>query len=117
MVLTDDALADKIVYLKKNHFMPNTDNEMPDVQRAIQSFYFCSKSTIKKQNDFLSTLKTPYDVQDEEDLDNDPFWFRITFCDYQVSDEFVREVNREYKRFQILNIAKDEFGRTFNDNI
>lgn len=28
---------------------------------------------------------------------------------YQVSDKFVRDMNRQYKRFQILNIGKDEY--------
>lgn len=97
MTRTDEEFADKIIYLKENHFMPNTDNEMPDVQRAIQSFYFCEK-TVTPEGDICH---------------DDPFWFRLIFCDYQVSDDFVKEVNREYKRFQILNIGKDEFGPNF----
>ena len=97
MTRTDDELATKIVYLKENHYMPNVDDEMPDVQRAIQAFYFCSKS-VTPEGDI------PHD---------DDFWFKLAFCDYQVSDEFVHEVNREYKRFQIMNIGKDEFGPNF----
>ena len=96
MTRTDKELATKIVYLKENHYMPNIDDEMPDVQHAIQSFYFCSKST------------TEGDI-----IQDDAFWFKLAFTDYQVSDEFVREVNREYKRLQILNIGKDEFGPNF----
>lgn len=72
--------------------MPNIDSESLNVQNAIQSFYFCSKSVSRDTN----KLK-----------DND-FWFRLTFCNYQVTDEFVHEINREYKRFKILNIGKDE---------
>jgi len=113
MTRTDEELATKIVYLKENHYMPNIDDEMPDVQHAIQSFYFCSKSTTKDsfvEDEFLSSIKTPYDV---DRLKNDDFWFKLTFTDYQVSDNFVREVNREYKRFKILNIGKNEFGPNF----
>lgn len=91
MVQTDEELASKIVYLKKNHFMPNIDDEMPDVQRALQSFYFCSMMSLKGDK-----------------LHDDDYWFKMTFCDYQVSDEFVHEVNKAYKRFKILNIGKGE---------
>lgn len=108
MVRTDEELATKIVYLKNNHYIPNIDNEMPDVQNAIRSFYFCSKSTTKEsivEDEFLSSIKTSYDV---DRLKNDDFWFKLTFTDYQVSDEFVHEVNRAYKRFQILNIGRNE---------
>ena len=97
MTRTDEKLATKVVYLKENHYMPNIDDEMPDVQHAIQSFYFCSKS-VTSEGDILH---------------DDAFWFKLAFTDYQVSDNFVREVNREYKRFQILNIGKDEFGQNF----
>ena len=97
MVRSDDELATKIVYLKNNHYMPNIENEMPYVQNAIQSFYFCSKSVTPE-------MDKPHD---------DDFWFKLAFCDYQVSDDFVHEVNREYKRFQIMNIGKDEFGPNF----
>ena len=93
MVLTNEELASKIAYLKKNNFMPNIDGESLNVQNAIQSFYFCSKSVTSEDN----KLK-----------DND-FWFRLTFCNYQVTDKFVREVNKEYKRFQIKNICKDAY--------
>ena len=92
MVTINEELASKIVYLKENHYMPNIDSESLNVQNAIQSFYFCSKSVSRDTN----KLK-----------DND-FWFRLTFCNYQVTDEFVHEINREYKRFKILNIGKDE---------
>ena len=77
--------------------MPNIVDEMPYVQNAIKSFYFCSKSVTPE-------MDKPHD--------DDFFWFKA-FCDYQVSDDFVKEVNREYKRFKILNIAKDEFGPNF----
>ena len=97
MTRTDEELATKIVYLKNNHYMPNIENEMPYVQNAIQSFYFCSKSVTPE-------MDKPHD---------DDFWFKLAFCDYQVSDEFVHEVNRQYKRFKILNIGKDEFGPNF----
>ena len=92
MVVTNEALATKLVYLKENNFIPNLDNETRDVRSIICSFYNCEKIYRRDTN----KLK-----------DND-FWFRLTFCNYQVSDKFVREVNREYKRFQILNIGKDE---------
>ena len=97
MTRADKELATKVVYLKNNHYMPNIEDEMPDVQHAIQSFYFCSKS-VTSEGDIIQ---------------DDDFWFKLAFCDYQVSDEFVREVNREYKRFQILNIGKDEFSPNF----
>ena len=93
MVVTNEEIASKIVYLKENNFIPNLDNETRDVQSIIRSFYNCEKTYIRDTN----KLK-----------DND-FWFRLTFCNYQVSDKFVREITREFKRFQILNIGKDEF--------
>ena len=92
MVVTDSEFADKIVYLKQNNYMPNVDNETSDVQLSIRSFYKCEKTKKRGTDKF----------------DEDPFWFRLAFCNYQVSDKFVRDVNREYKRFQILNIGKDE---------
>lgn len=92
MVKTDSELADKIVYLKKNDFKPNLQNESLEVQCMINSFYKCEKTNSRGK----------------EVIDEDPFWFRLTFCNYQVSDKFVRDVNRQYKRFQILNIGKDE---------
>ena len=88
MVVTNEEIASKIIYLKENNFIPNLDNETRDVQSIICSFYKCEKTYRRDTN----KLK-----------DND-FWFRLTFCNYQVTDKFVREVNREYKRFQILNI-------------
>ena len=93
MVVTNEEIASKIIYLKENNFIPNLDNETRDVRSIIRSFYNCEKTYRRDTN----KLK-----------DND-FWFRLTFCNYQVSDKFVREVNREYKRFQIKNIGKDEF--------
>ena len=93
MVTTNEEIASKIIYLKENNFIPNLDNETRDVQSIIRSFYKCEKTYRRDTN----KLK-----------DND-FWFCLTFCNYQVSDKFVRDVNREYKRFQILNIGKDEF--------
>ena len=92
MVVTNEEIASKIVYLKENNFIPNLDNETRDVQSIIRSFYNCEKTNRR----------------DKEEFDEDPFWFRLTFCNYQVSDKFVRDVNREFKRFQILNIGKDE---------
>ena len=93
MTRTDEEIASKIIYLKENNFIPNLDNETRDVQSIICSFYKCEKRYRRDTN----KLK-----------DND-FWFRLTFCNYKVTDKFVREVNREYKRFQILNIGKDEY--------
>lgn len=93
MVVTNEELATKIVYLKENHYMPDIDAETMDVQTAIQSLYFCSKSVSRDTNK----------------LKDSDFWFRLTFCNYMVTDKFVRDVNRQFKRFQILNIGKDEF--------
>ena len=93
MVVTDSELADKIVYLKENNYKPNFDKESLNVQTTLNSFYKCEKTYRRDTN----KLK-----------DND-FWFRLTFCNYQVSDKFVREINREFKRFKILNISKGEF--------
>ena len=93
MVTTNEEIASKIIYLKENNFIPNLDNETRDVQSIICSFYKCEKTYRRDTNKIK---------------DND-FWFRLTFCNYQVSDKFVREINREYKRFQIKNIGKDEF--------
>ena len=93
MVTTNEELASKIVYLKENNFIPNLDNETIDVQSIICSFYKCEKTY----------------THDTNKLKDNDFWFRLTFCNYQVSDKFVREINKEFKRFQILNIGKDEF--------
>ena len=93
MTRTTEELADKIVYLKDNNYMPNVDNETSDVQLSIRSFYNGEKTYSRDTNK----------------LKDSDFWFRLTFCNYQVSDKFVIDVNREYKRFQILNIGKDEF--------
>ena len=92
MTRTDEDLATKLVYLKENNFIPNLDNETRDVQCIIRSFYNGEKTYRRGTNK----------------LKDDPFWFILTFCNYQVSDKFVRDVNRQYKRFQILNIGKDE---------
>ena len=93
MTKADSELASKIVYLKENNYMPNIDCETTDVQRAIRSYYY---------GESLSD-RTGVIIKDS------PFWFTLSFCEYQVTDKFVREVNREFKRFQILNIGKDEF--------
>lgn len=93
MTRTDEALATKLVYLKENNYIPNLDNETRDFQSIIRSFYNCEKTYSRDTNK----------IKDSD------FWFRLTFCNYQVSDKFVHEINREYKRFQILNIGKDEF--------
>ena len=93
MVVTNEEIASKIIYLKENNFIPNLDNETMDVQSIICSVYNCEKTYRRDTN----KLK-----------DND-FWFRLTFCNYQVTDKLVREINREFKRFKILNISKREF--------
>lgn len=93
MVVTDSELADKIVYLKENGFKPNLDKESLNVQTTLNSFYKCEKTN----------------KRDKEEFDEDPFWFRLTFTNYNVSDEFVREVNKAYKLYRIKNIGKDEF--------
>ena len=93
MTKADSELANKIVYLKENNYMPHIDGETPDVQRSIRSYYY---------GESLSD-RTGVIIKDS------PFWFTLAFCEYQVTDEFVHEVNKAYKRFQILNIGKDEF--------
>ena len=93
MVVTNEEIASKIIYLKDNHYMPNIDNETSYVQNAIQSFYFCSKSVTPE-------MDKPHD---------DDFWFKLAFTDYQVTDEFVKEVNKSYKYYRIKNIAVKEF--------
>lgn len=90
MVTTNEEIASKIVYLKENNFIPNLDNETMDVQSIIRSFYNCEKTYRR----------------DTINLKDNDFWFRLTFCNYQVSDKLVRDVNKAYKRFQILNIGK-----------
>lgn len=91
MTKADSKLANKIVYLKENNYMPDIDDETPDVQRSIRSYYY---------GESLSD-RTGVIIKDS------PFWFTLAFCEYKVTDKFIREVNREYKRFQILNIGKD----------
>ena len=91
--MTKKEIEKKIKKKKKNNFITNLNNETRDVQNIIRSFYKCEKTYRRDTN----KLK-----------DND-FWFRLTFCNYQVTDKLVREINREYKRFQIKNIGKDEF--------
>ena len=93
MTKVDSELASKIVYLKDNNYMPNIENETHDVQRSIRSYYY---------GESLSD-RTGVIIKDS------PFWFTLAFCEYQVTDEFVHEINREYKRFQILNIGKGEY--------
>ena len=93
MIVSNEKLASKIEYLKDNHFMPNIDDETRDVQSIIRSFYNCEKTYRRDTNK----------------LKDSDFWFRLTFCNYQVTDKLVREINREFKRFQIKNIGKDEF--------
>ena len=92
MVVTNEEIASKIVYLKENNFIPNLDNETSNVQSIIRSFYNCEKTYRRDTNK----------------LKDSDFWFRLTFCNYQVTDKFVREVNREYKRYRILNISSSE---------
>ena len=93
MTKSNEELATKIVYLKENNYIPNIDGETPDVQRAIRSYYY---------GESISD-RTGVIIKDS------PFWFVLAFCEYQVTDEFVREVNKEYKRFQIKNIGVKEF--------
>ena len=93
MTKADSELANKIVYLKDNNYMPNIDDETPEVQRAIRSYYY---------GESISD-RTGVIIKDS------PFWFTLAFCEYQVTDEFVHEVNKEFKRFQLLNISKGEF--------
>lgn len=93
MVVTNEEIADKIIYLKENGFKPNLDKESLNVQTTLNSFYNCEKTN----------------KRDTDKFDEDPFWFRLTFTNYNVSDEFVHEVNMEFKRYKILNISKDEF--------
>ena len=93
MTKADSELANKIVYLKENNYMPNIDGETPDVQRAIRSYYY---------GESISD-RTGVIIKDS------PFWFTLAFCEYQVTDEFVHEVNKAYKLYRIKNIAKDEF--------
>ena len=93
MTKADSELASKIVYLKDNNYMPHIDDETPDVQRSIRSFYY--GESLSDRTGFI--------------IEDSPFWFTLAFCEYQVTDEFVREVNREFKRYQILNLGKDEF--------
>ena len=93
MTKADSELANKIVYLKENSYMPNIDDETPEVQRSIRAYYY--GESLNESIDFI--------------VKNNPFWFTFAFCEYQVTDKFVREINKEYKRFQIKNIGKDEF--------
>ena len=93
MTKADSELANKIVYLKENNYMPNIDDETPDVQRAIRSYYY---------GESISD-RTGVIIKDS------PFWFTLAFCEYKVTDKFVREVNMEYKLYKIKNIAKNEF--------
>ena len=93
MVITNEEIASKIVYLKENNFIPNLDNETRDVQSIIRSFYNCEKTYRRDTNK----------------LKDSDFWFRLTFCNYMVTDKFVRDVNREYKRYIIKNIGINEF--------
>ena len=90
MVTTNEEIASKIVYLILYNFIPNFDNLTSDVQNVLRTFYYNTK------------VHQMYDSYD-------PFWFTLAFCNYQVTDKFVREVNREFKRFKILNISKGEF--------
>ena len=98
MTKADSELANKIVYLKDNNYMPNIDDETPDVQRAIRSYYY---------GESLSD-RTGIIIKDS------PFWFTLAFCEYKVTDKFVREVNREYKKYLIRNIGISEFEPNVN---
>lgn len=93
MTRTDEALATKLVYLKENNFIPNLDNETRDVQSIIRSFYNGEKTYRRDTNK----------IKDSD------FWFRLTFCNYMVTDKFVRDVNRAYKYHLIKNIGVKEF--------
>ena len=98
MTKVDSELATKIVYLKDNNYMPNIDNETPEVQRSIRSYYY---------GESISD-RTGVIIKDS------PFWFTLAFCEYQVTDKFVHEVNKAYKKFLIRNIAKSEFEPNIN---
>ena len=93
MTKADSELASKIVYLKDNNYMPNIENETPEVQRSIRSYYY---------GESLSD-RTGVIIKDS------PFWFTLAFCEYQVTDKFVHEINLKHKLRQILNIGKGEF--------
>ena len=93
MTKVDSELASKIVFLKENNYMPHIDGETPDVQRAIRSYYY---------GESISD-RTGVIIKDS------PFWFVLAFCEYQVSDKFVREVNKAYKLYRIKNIGVKEF--------
>ena len=98
MSKADSELASKIVYLKENNYMPNIDNESPEVQRSIRSYYY---------GESISD-RTGVIIKDS------PFWFTLAFCEYQVTDEFVREVNRAYKYYRIKSIGVKEFEPNVN---
>lgn len=98
MTKADSELANKIVYLKENSYMPNIDDETPEVQRAIRSYYY---------GESISD-RTGVIIKDS------PFWFTLAFCEYQVTDEFVHEVNRAYKKYLIRNIGISEFEPNVN---
>ena len=87
MIKTYEDLAYKIDYLKKNNFMPNIDKEGKTFKDMIKSFYSPQRPK----------------------LTDDPFFLMLSIGVFNVTDEFIREVNREFKRFKILNIGKDEF--------
>ena len=93
MVVTNEELADKIVYLKENNYKPNFDKESLNVQTTLNSFYKCEKTH----------------THDTHKLTDNDVRFGLTFCNYQEKDKLVREINREFKRFQIKNIGKGEF--------
>lgn len=90
MVRANEELADKIYYLKDYGFMPNIENEDHEVQQAIRTFYYSNEMFISKNK-------------------CDPYWFRLIFTNYHVTDGFVHEIDRELKRLEILNIGKDEY--------
>ena len=87
MIKTYEDLAYKIDYLKKNNFMPNIDKEGKSFKDMIKSFYSPPRPM----------------------LTDDPFFLILRLGVFDVTDEFVREVNRAYKLYKIKNIGKDEF--------
>ena len=57
MVVTNEEIASKIVYLKENNFIPNLDNETSDVRSIIRSFYKCEKTYRRDKNKLKDNFK------------------------------------------------------------
>ena len=87
MVVTNEEIAKQIKYLKDNHFMPNINKEGKAFKNMIKSLYSPQRPRIT----------------------DDLFVLLLSYGAFNVTDKFVRDVNKSYKRFQILNIGKGEF--------